>query len=133
MNRTIDLEKDFLEFCKLNNVENIEEFRTDCFKKGFFIEKYGLLGESDEILPWEVIVEKEVVKEVEKEVVVNADCSECNEKLNKITVTLQDLRTQLNNNEELIKQKEQKINELSSVIKSRLARFHPGSDLRKTI
>lgn len=127
------LEGDFVSFCKLNNIENIEEFRFDCFKKGYYIQKYGLLGEDDEIKPWEVIVEKEVVKEVEKEVVVNADCKECNEKLEMIGYTLQSLRTQINEKDEKLKQQEIKINDLSGIITSRLARFHPGSNLKDKI
>ena len=55
------LESDFISFCKLNEIEDVEGFRFECFKKGYYIEKYGLLGEDDEIKPWEV----EVVKEVE--------------------------------------------------------------------
>lgn len=127
------LEGDFVSFCKLNNIENVEEFRFECFKKGYYIEKYGLLGEDDEIKPWEVIVEREVVKEVEKEVVVNADCKECNEKLEMIGYTLQSLRTQINEKDEKLKQQEIKINDLSGIITSRLARFHPGSNLKDTI
>jgi len=127
------LEGDFVSFCKLNNIENIEEFRFECFKKGYYIEKYGLLGEDDEIKPWEVIVEKEVVKEVQKEVIVNADCKECNEKLEMIGYTLQSLRTQINEKDEKIKQQEIKINDLSGIITSRLARFHPGSNLKDTL
>jgi hypothetical protein len=127
------LEGDFVSFCKLNNIENIEEFRFDCFKKGYYIQKYGLLGEDDEIKPWEVIVEKEVIKEVEKEVVVNADCKECNEKLEMIGYTLQSLRTQINEKDEKLKQQEIKINDLSGIITSRLARFHPGSNLKDKI
>ena len=57
------LESDFISFCKLNEIEDIETFRFDCFKKGYYIEKYGLLGEDDEIKPWEIEVVKEVVVE----------------------------------------------------------------------
>ena len=81
------LETDFSSFCKLNNVENVEQFRFECFKKGYYIEKYGLLGEDDEIRPWEIEVTKEVVKEVIKEVEVVKtveDCTDCNEKLTMI-------------------------------------------------
>jgi len=127
------LETDFITFCKLNNIENMEEFRFECFKKGYYIEKYGLLGEDDEIKPWEVIVEKEVVKEIQKEVVINADCKDCNEKLEMITNTLQTLRTQINEKDENLKQQEIKINDLSGIITSRLARFHTSSNLKDTI
>jgi hypothetical protein len=124
------LESDFVGFCKINKIENIEEFRFECFKKGYYIEKYGLLGEDDEIKPWEVIVEKEVVKEVEKEVVINADCKECNDKLEMIGNTLQNLRSQLTEKENKIKEQENKINDLSGIITSRLARFHSSSNLK---
>ena len=100
------IENDFLSFCKLNNVEDVEQFKFECFKKGYYIEKYGLLGEDDEIKPWEVVVEKEVIKEVQKEMVVNADCKDCNDKLEMITNTLQTLRAQLNEKEEKLKQQE---------------------------
>lgn len=55
-----DLENDIINYCKLNNIEDIEKFKIDCFKKGYNIEKYGLLGEIDETK----IIEKEIIKEV---------------------------------------------------------------------
>ena len=73
-------------FCSSNNIEDIDDFIYRCFKQGFDIRKYGLLGNSlndgekhlktDEVeekhIIKEVIVEKrvevpvEVIKEVEK-------------------------------------------------------------------
>jgi predicted RNase H-like nuclease (RuvC/YqgF family) len=122
------LESDFISFCKLNDVENIEQFRFECFKKGYYIEKYGLLGEDDEIKPWEI----EVVKEVEVVKTVE-DCTECNEKLTMISETLQKLRGQNSEKDDKIKELETKINEMSGIFKSKLARFHPGTNLRDTI
>lgn len=122
------LESDFISFCKLNDVENIEQFRFECFKKGYYIEKYGLLGEDDEIKPWEI----EVVKEVEVVKTVE-DCTECNEKLSMITETLQKLRGQISDKDDKIKDLETKINEMSGIFKSKLARFHPGTNLKDTI
>ena len=67
-------------YCKLNSIEDIDEFIVKCFQSGFNIEKYGLLGktlnEDEKELIKEVIVEKrvevpvEVIKEVEKVVEV---------------------------------------------------------------
>jgi|LakMenEpi03Aug12_release.lakeMendotaPanAssembly.Ray.scaffolds.fasta_scaffold1000468_2 hypothetical protein len=122
------LESDFISFCKLNDVENIEQFRFECFKKGYYIEKYGLLGEDDEIKPWEI----EVVKEVEVVKTVE-DCTECNEKLSMISETLQKLRGQISDKDDKIKDLETKINEMSGIFKSKLARFHPGTNLKDTI
>ena len=52
---------DILEYCKLNNITDIELFVTQCFKQGFDIKKYGFLGKTEE-----TVKEVEVIKEVEK-------------------------------------------------------------------
>jgi hypothetical protein len=82
--------KDVEEFCKLNKIENVEEFLIKCFVNGYEIEKYGLLqnsggsrekwGEKEIIVekrvevPVEVIIEKTIIEyvevEKEKEVIV---------------------------------------------------------------
>jgi len=69
-------ENDILQYCKINNIEDVNLFVTQCFKQGFDIKKYGFLGnslnEGEKHLKTEVIVEKrveipvEVIKEVEK-------------------------------------------------------------------
>ena len=69
-------ENDILQYCKINNIEDVSLFVTQCFKQGFDIKKYGFLGnslnEGEKHLITEVIVEKrieipvEVIKEVEK-------------------------------------------------------------------
>lgn len=38
--------KDVEAFCKLNQIENVEEFLGNCFIEGYEIEKYGLLQNS---------------------------------------------------------------------------------------
>ena len=68
-------EYDILQYCKINNIEDVSMFVTQCFKQGFDIKKYGFLGnslnEGEKDLITEVIVEKrveipvEVIKEVE--------------------------------------------------------------------
>ena len=80
-------QKDLTDYCKLNNIEDIDKFFQKCFKRGYDIERYGLIGDKTEKIieyvekeiPIEVIkyVEKEtireipidVIKEVEKEVI----------------------------------------------------------------
>ena len=54
--------KDILSFVKLNEIEDVDVFINKCFKKGFDIERYGLLGIENEV--------KEIVKEVEVEKIV---------------------------------------------------------------
>jgi len=73
-------ENDILQYCKINNIEDVSLFVTQCFKQGFDIKKYGFLGnslnEGEKHLISEVIVEKrieipvEVIKEVPIEVKV---------------------------------------------------------------
>lgn len=64
--------KDVEEFCKLNKIENVEEFLIKCFVNGYEIEKYGLLqnsgGSREKWVEKEVIVEKRV--EVPVEVII---------------------------------------------------------------
>ena len=50
--------KDVYDYCYLNGIMDLNSFVEKCFKKGFDIEKYGLLGENNEV--------KEIIKEVEK-------------------------------------------------------------------
>jgi MinD-like ATPase involved in chromosome partitioning or flagellar assembly len=54
--------KEVEKYCKLNDIEDIEKFLNKCFKRGYDLEIYGILGESTKI------VEKEIIKEVVKEV-----------------------------------------------------------------
>jgi predicted nucleic acid-binding Zn-ribbon protein len=63
-------QKDLTDYCKLNNIEDVDKFFQKCFKRGYDIERYGLIGNTSE--PEKIIeyVEKEVpIKEVEKEVI----------------------------------------------------------------
>ena len=77
------------EYCKLNNIEDVDKFISKCFTNGLNIEKYGLLGDDSgktgivsekqveiEVIreirvevPVEVIKEVEVIREVIKEIV----------------------------------------------------------------
>lgn len=56
------------EYCKINNIEDINGFIKKCFISGFNIEKYGLLGktlnEGENHLKTVEVEEKQVIKEV---------------------------------------------------------------------
>ena len=69
--------QDINHFCQLNDIE-ITELVKKCFKVGYNIEKYGLLGKTGEEqveVPVEVIkyVDREVIKEVPVEVIKYLD------------------------------------------------------------
>ena len=72
-------ENDIRQYCKINNIEDVSLFVTQCFKQGFDIKKYGFLGnslnEGEKHLINEVIVEKriEIPVEVIKEVIVDRE------------------------------------------------------------
>ena len=72
-------ENDILQYCKVNNIEDVSLFVTQCFKQGFDIKRYGFLGnslnEGEKHLITEVIVEKriEIPVEVIKEVIVERE------------------------------------------------------------
>ena len=60
--------KSVQEYCKLNKIEDVDNFITKCFASGFSIEKYGLLGEDSE-KPVEIEIIKEIRVEVPVEVI----------------------------------------------------------------
>lgn len=65
--------KDVEAFCKLNQIENVEEFLGNCFIEGYEIEKYGLLQNSSggrkKWVELEELVEKQVETPSEKIVI----------------------------------------------------------------
>jgi len=63
---TVSQLKSVQEYCKLNNIEDVDKFITKCYTEGFNIKKYGLLGDDKE----PNVIEKEVIKEIVKEVPV---------------------------------------------------------------
>lgn len=60
---------DIIRYCEKNNISNIDEFTSKCLKSGFYVEKYGMLGDDSNLITSTV----EVIKEVEKIVEVPVD------------------------------------------------------------
>jgi hypothetical protein len=60
------------EYCKLNNIDDVNKFITKCYTEGFNIKKYGLLGNDSEKIGGieEKQVEIEVIREIRVEVPV---------------------------------------------------------------
>ena len=69
--------KEVVSYCKLNDIEDVDKFVSDCFKQGLDMEMYGLLGgdsgKTGEIREKLVEVPVEVIKEVEKIIEVPID------------------------------------------------------------
>jgi hypothetical protein len=70
---SLTLDDEFLEYCRLNNIDDVEKLAKDTFNRGFTILKYGETPFG--LKPTEKIVEKEVVKEVivEVEKIINVE------------------------------------------------------------
>jgi len=99
-------------YCSANNIDDIDDFIYKCFKQGFDIKKYGLLGktlnegekdlktggieekraEIEVIREIRVEVPVEVIKEVEK-IIYTTDDTQVNELLLKIQQLEQDIST----------------------------------------
>ncbi len=60
------------DYCKLNNIEDVDKFISKCYTEGFNINKYGLLGDDSEKTSGieEKQVEIEVIREIRVEVPV---------------------------------------------------------------
>ena len=80
-------QKDLTDYCKLNNIEDVDKFFQKCFKRGYDIERYGLIGNNTEKIieyvekeiPIEVIKYVEKIVEIIKEVPVEQKIFSTNE------------------------------------------------------
>lgn len=66
---TLILDNEFIQYCQLNKIENVDELAKQTFNKGFSFLKYGETPKSI-LKVEEKIIEKEVIKEVPVEKIV---------------------------------------------------------------
>jgi hypothetical protein len=154
---TIDLSiqdyKDLMTFCNLNEIKLVDDFVRLCFRKGYYIEKYGLLnqGQLPEVIDREL--EKEVIKEVivekeifiEKPVVDNTKIEELQNEIyilkgklenqkevecGKLQETLMNLNRQLGEKNEVIKELRNKVDDLENLTKTSYAFYMKSSNLK---
>ena len=130
--------KDLQDFCKLNGIDLVEDFVKLCFRKGYYIEKYGLLNQGN--LP--DVIEREFEREIKVE-----DTSKIEELENQIYIlkgklenqkeiecgklqdTLMELNRQLGDKNELIKELRNKVNDLENLTKTSYAFYMKNSNL----
>ena len=91
-----NLKDEIWDYCRVNNISNIDEFTLKLVKQGFTVEKFGATPTTKVVekevekiveVPVEKIVEKIVEVPVEKEVYVSDDS-----KINDLMNTLTDIR-----------------------------------------
>jgi hypothetical protein len=150
-------QKDLTDYCKLNNIEDIDKFFQKCFKRGYDIERYGLIGNNTEKIieyvekeiPIEVIkyVDKivEIIKEVpveqkifstnevivEKivEVEVIKEVEKPNEKMGMLQETLMKLRREMGDKDKTITELNNKIEQLEKLVSNTSTVYMKGSNL----
>ncbi len=131
--------KDLISFCELNEITNTGGFIQLCFRKGFMIEKYGLLNQGqlpeviDREFEKEVIVEDESkIQELQKEVEnLKAKLQEQKEiECGKLQETLLELNRQLGDKNKTIKELISKVNDLEGLTKSSYAFYLKNSNLK---
>ena len=148
--------KDLIDFCKLNGIELVDDFVRLCFRKGLYIEKYGLLNQGSLPDVIERDLEKEVIKEVivEKEIIIEKpviDNEKVEELQNEIYIlkgklenqkevecgklqdTLMELNRQLGDKNETIKELRSKVNDLENLTKTSYAFYLKNSNLTERL
>jgi len=111
-------------FCTINNIEDVEKYIQYCFKKGYAIDKYGLINGNEP-----EVIEIEVEKIVEK--IVDKPCDETKIKL--LEGTLQTLKKELSLKNEKINQLEDMVTQFKDVVLSRGAIYHSSSNLNSRV
>lgn len=143
---TIELSKSDSEdinlFCKSNEINDTNGFIMLCLRKGYYIEKYGLLNQGN--LP--DVIEREFEREITVE-----DTSKIEELENQIYIlrgklenqkeiecgklqdTLMELNRQLGEKNETIKELRSKVNELENLTKTSYAFYLKNSNLNNRL
>ena len=134
--------KDLQDFCKLNGIDLVEDFVKLCFRKGYYIEKYGLLNQGN--LP--DVIEREFervikvedtsqIEELENQIYIlkgkleNQKEIECG----KLQDTLMELNRQLGDKNETIKELRSKVNDLENLTKTSYAFYLKNSNLTERL
>lgn len=115
---------DVIKFCELNQIEDITKYIHYCYKKGYAIDKYGLInGKEPEV------IEIEVEKIVEK--IVDKPCDDTKIKL--LEGTLLNLKKELLLKNEKINELQEMVDHFKDVVLSRGAIYHTNSNIQSRL
>ena len=140
---TIDISKqdhkDLISFCELNEITDIDGFVKLCFRKGYYIERYGLLNQGqlpdviDREFEKEVVIEdNSKIEELQNEIYIlkgkleNQKEVECG----KLQETIIELNRQLGDKSRVVKDLTTKVNELENLTKTSYAFYLKSSNLK---
>ena len=132
--------KEFKDYCKLNEIENVEEFINKCAKDGLVLDKYGVAPFLPKSQIQEIPVEKEVIKEVlvEKEVIVEkiitkeVDNTELLSRLNSYKEQLMEKDKIIDQQKEEMNKQEDILEHFKNVTVNRRAQYLKTSNLKDT-
>ena len=140
---TIDINKsdssDIQSFCDLNEITDMNGFIMLCLRKGFYIEKYGLLnqGQLPEVIEREfekqvMIEDSSKIEELQNEIYILKGKLEDQKEVEcgKLQETIMELNRQLGDRNRLVRDLTTKVNELESLTKSSYAFYLKSSNLR---
>jgi hypothetical protein len=133
---------DLVSFCKLNEIELVDDFVKLCFRKGYYIEKYGLLNQGqlpdiiDRELEKQIMVEdNSKIEELQNEIYVlkgkleNQKEFECG----KLQTSLMELNRQLGDKNREIENLNKKIEELENLTKTSYAFYLKNSNIKERL
>jgi hypothetical protein len=143
---TIELSRldseDMKSFCRLNEITDVDGFVKLCFRKGYYIEKYGMLnqGELPEVIDREF--EKEIrvednskIEELQNEIYIlkgkldNQKEVECG----KLQESLMELNRQVGDKNRTIETLNKKIEELENLTKTSYAFYIKNSNIKERL
>ena len=143
---TIDISNqdynDLISFCKLNEINDTNGFVKLCFRKGLFIEKYGLLnqGKLPDIIERELekqimVEDNSKIEELQNEIYVlkgkleNQKEFECG----KLQQSLMELNRQVGDKNKEIENLNKKIDELENLTKTSYAFYLKNSNIKERL
>jgi len=122
-------------FCKLNEIESTDNFLFSCYKKGYYIEKYGLLTDGEPVFI-EKIVEKVVVDDsfwqeerkqyllkIEEQAKIFQDNQQLEEERQKFSTKIEEMEKNFQNIEEQNKKLEETLQNLRKEILTKNSRI----------
>jgi len=138
------LQKEFDQYCELNEIDNVSAFIIKCAKDGLTLDKYGVAPFLPKSQIQEVPVEKEIVKEVikeipvEKEVIVEKIITKevkdqhLIEEVEKLKKELKEKEYKIEEQLEKIKQQDDVLEHFKNVTVNRRAKYLRTSNIKDT-
>jgi hypothetical protein len=135
------IKKEFEDYCKLNEIEDVEHFIKKCTKDGLTLDKYGVAPFLPKSQIQEVPVEKEIIKEVIKEIPVEKEViiekivtkevkdTQLIEELEKLKKELVEKNNTINEQKEELKKQEDVLEHFKQVTVNRRTKYMKTSNL----